>query len=206
MTSAPESWRNDISECPWGWGAGRDRVKHWPSLLAFWAFPAASGPGRDLRPWGHPARPPKLQNGTLRTELKRHCPQRPSSVRRPGQGRRKRTCGLSADAAENKSPPHPSDQSLVWGGGNGPQPWWARQASRRGWGRLLEANRPSRKAGRRVPWVNWTLFLPRSSTLQNCPASPCSGASCGSQTLPPPRRHLRADNKDSGKAAGLSAQ
>lgn len=78
MTSAPESWRNDISECPWGWGAGRDRVKHWPSLLAFWAFPAASGPGRDLRPWGHPARPPKLQNGTLRTELKRHCPQRPS--------------------------------------------------------------------------------------------------------------------------------
>ena len=116
-----------------------------------------------------------------------HCPQRPSSVRRPGQGRRKRTCGLSADAAENKSPPHPSDQSLVWGGGNGPQPWWARQASRRGWGRLLEANRPSRKAGRRVPWVNWTLFLPRSSTLQNCPASPCSGASCGSQTLPPPQ-------------------
>lgn len=49
-------------------------MKHWPSLLAFWAFPAASGPGRDLRPWGHPARPPELQNGTLGAELKGHCP------------------------------------------------------------------------------------------------------------------------------------
>lgn len=36
------------------------------------------GQGGTEGPQGHAARTPKLQNGTLRAELKRHCPQRPS--------------------------------------------------------------------------------------------------------------------------------
>lgn len=44
-------------------------MKHWPSLLTFWAFPA---PGRDLRTPGPQARPSKMQSGTVRAELEAH--------------------------------------------------------------------------------------------------------------------------------------
>lgn len=44
-------------------------MKHWPRLLAFWAFPAR---GRDLRTHGSPGRPSKMQSGTLRAELEAH--------------------------------------------------------------------------------------------------------------------------------------
>lgn len=120
-----------------------------------------------------------------------HCSQRPSSVRRSSQDQRKLTCGLlSADAAGNKSPPHPSDQSLA-GGRTGPQPRWARQASR-GWGRLLEANRPSKS--RAAGPLGKLDFIP--SSLLDSPELPCQPLHGGERRLtdtaptppPPPGR------------------
>lgn len=55
-----------------------------PGLLALCAFPAASGPGRDPRPQGHPARPSKLQSGTLRAELE--GPRLPEALPAPPAG------------------------------------------------------------------------------------------------------------------------